>query len=90
MGFYIQGPLVGKADFLMERYNADIVSMTRAQQLVGDDKLAVICLVDNGPFEAAAYCYDAREFAGFTHPEDMRPKLWMTMDKETVHRLVEW
>ena len=34
----------------------------------------LICVVDNGPFAAAAYIYDEREFKDFNNPKDIRYK----------------
>jgi hypothetical protein len=45
---------------------------------------ALICVVDNGIFEAAGFCYDEREFAAFTDPGDTRPKEWLLMDRGTA------
>ena len=37
----------------------------------------LVCVVDNGPFAAAAWCYNEQEFKNFTHPSDNRSKTWM-------------
>lgn len=37
----------------------------------------LVCVVDNGPFAAAGYCYDKREFEDFSYPGDIRPKQWL-------------
>jgi len=37
----------------------------------------LICIVDNGPFEAAAWVHDAREVHDFADPQDHRLKVWM-------------
>lgn len=39
----------------------------------------LICVVDNGPFEAAAYCYSQNERDAFAYP-DGRPKTWLIVD----------
>lgn len=41
----------------------------------------LVCVVNNGPFEAAAYCNSANEFAAFNDAGDYRPKIWLTWDK---------
>lgn len=39
----------------------------------------LVCVVDNGPFEAAAYCDSPNEFRRFTRIGDDRSKIWMTV-----------
>ncbi len=41
----------------------------------------LVCVVDNGLFAAAAYCYDEKEFINFTQLTDFRPKRWFTWDR---------
>lgn len=41
----------------------------------------LICVVDNGPFEAAAYVYSEKEYMAFNYARDTRPKTWLTWDK---------
>jgi len=41
----------------------------------------LVCVVDNFAFEAAAYCYNEREFLDFTSPADYRKKTWLIYDK---------
>ncbi len=36
----------------------------------------LVCVVDNGFFQAAAYCYSESEFEAFNDPHDSRPKMW--------------
>jgi len=50
------------------------------------EKMALICVVNNGPFEAAGYCFDEREFECFTHP-DPRPRTWLLMDLEKARKI---
>jgi len=44
----------------------------------------LVCLVDNGPFTAAAICTDRREYAEFTLPEDDRRKTWLLVPDEEL------
>ena len=37
----------------------------------------LVCVVDNGAFEAAAYCYSEQEFQAFNEPTDYRQKSWL-------------
>lgn len=40
-------------------------------------KADLVCVVDNGYFQAAGYCYSQGEFNAFTEPSDHRPKTWL-------------
>ena len=37
----------------------------------------LVCVVHNGPFEAAGYCYSAEEYEHWTDSRDMRYKQWL-------------
>lgn len=79
MGYYIEVPNnKGKAQQLSNLYGAEI--LPAAPKEMPEPHLAVICVVDNGLFEAAALCYDVQEFQVFMMP-DYRPKTWLLMDK---------
>ena len=84
MGFYIvcEGNK-NKADQIVSTFDARIVSKEMAEAFVESEK-AVICVVDNGPFEAAAYCYDMREFESFSMKSDNRPKVWIIVDNKAL------
>jgi hypothetical protein len=41
----------------------------------------LVCIIDNGFFGAAGYCYNEGEFKAFTDPTDPRPKKWFIWDK---------
>ena len=73
MGYYIQVPKnKGKAQQLVELYGAEILSKPpTALEDIPKDK-ALICVVDNGPWEAAGFCYSQREFEAFNKPDTIR------------------
>ena len=74
MGYYIEVPSPkGKAAQLAEMYGAGIMDNPPATFDDIPEGLALICVVDNGPFEAAALCYSAEEFAEFSTPDDVGP-----------------
>lgn len=52
------------------------------------DGKTLICVVSNGPFEAAAVCDTEREFRAFREP-DGRYKVWLEMDSATVAELTK-
>lgn len=84
MGFYIQTPMnLSKAQYLADTYSAEILSKIPTWC---EDK-AIICIVNNGAFEAAAYCYSRAEFEAFSYPTDVRKKCWLYMDKAIAQKL---
>lgn len=89
MGYYIQcRDAKGKAQQIMEDLSGIEISPDEAEIIIREDMGCVICVVDNGPFEAAAYCYNLDEFRQFNRPEDDRSKTWIVVDdKERVHKL---
>lgn len=86
MGFYLEPPVMrGKADWLIRNFGAREISLSEAKEIVSDSQEeAVICVVDNGPFEAAGFCYDHQEMWSFTQPDDPRPKRWLAAPREAV------
>lgn len=40
----------------------------------------LVCVVDNGAFQAAAYVYSQGEFEAFTQPTDTRRKVWLSYE----------
>jgi hypothetical protein len=89
MGYYLEtSGLTGKAESLAKMYGAVGMDQDLAEITVGLKHGAVICVVRNPEFEAAAFCYSPAEFARFTHPLDPRPKRWMWIeDREMVEKL---
>lgn len=88
MGFYIEVPEnKGKAAQLAKLYGADIMDAPPETFDDVPENLALICVVDNGLFEAAALCYCADEFAAFNDPADYRRRRWVLMDKAKAHEL---
>jgi hypothetical protein len=86
MGWYIQGPALGKAQFIVSEYDGKIIPCPKSFSEVPDGK-ALVCVVKNGPFDAAAYCFNDHEFEAFTYPCDCRPKTWLLVDKQKVHEV---
>lgn len=74
MGYYIQVPEnKGKARQLAEMHGATILPQRPEAFEDVPDGQALICVVDNGPFEAAALCYSREEFEVFARPDDVGP-----------------
>lgn len=87
MGYYIQGPPLGKAEFLVDNHEAEIVNVSQARDALASAIEAPVCVVHNGLFEAAGLCFSAKEFSAFADPGDSRIKTWLVMDREEAYRL---
>ena len=90
MGYYIQVPNnKGKAQQIVELYGAKIIP-----EPIGfwqkDPQEAFICVLDNGPFEAAGFAYNEREFEEFKAPDPFppqRPRTWLVMNRKEACEL---
>lgn len=85
MGYYIDGPVVGKAEHLIKQ-GAQRVPTPKNFADIPADK-ALIIVTSSGFFEAAGLAFDAKEYDEFTLPGDARPKIFLLMDKTKAHRL---
>ena len=86
MGFYIEVPdRKNKAQQIVDLYGGKIVSIPPLFEDITPDK-AIICVVDNGPFEAAAFCYSQSELIAFSY-YDGRSKIWIIMDRKKACKL---
>ena len=89
MGYYVEtGTANNKAKIILER-NADakVVTQEEADVAMQDATLGVIVVVDNGPFEAAAFAFNDAEYQAFTSPQDGRPKTFLVMPRATAKKL---
>jgi len=87
VGYYIEVPnSQDKAGQIMTYYGATAVSLNEARRALQAGK-GVICVVQNGPFDAAAFCYNEEEFDDFAWPGDRRPKTWLVMDRKEAEVL---
>jgi hypothetical protein len=89
MGLYIQTEQPrGKAQQLVLAYNATpLPSCPVDFGTIPEDK-ALICVVENGGFDAAALIPDAREMDDFSVNDTTgRYRTWLLMDKPLAHRL---
>lgn len=94
MGYYLNStgasglPALGKADCLIADCKA--VRIPRPVNFPDLPGLALICVISNGPFEAAALVYSVEEFKEFSRPDDHRQKVWLTMDRKAAHELARY
>lgn len=77
MGYYINSladttllPATGKAQFLIEKAGAKLIDPPSV--FIED----LVCVVENGFFDAAGYAFCEEEFEVFSTP-DGRPKKWL-------------
>ena len=87
MGYYIQTPSnTHKAEQLVQLYNAEILPFEVPEFKDIPEHRALICVVRNPMFDAAAYCFSESEWKVFTH-NDGRMKTWLMMDKLLAREL---
>lgn len=88
MGFYIQTPghSHDKARVLCSEFGAVRIDKPDNFEDVAKEN-GLLCVVDNGVFEAVGFCFDAREFIDFCNPTDIRPKVWLLMDRKKAEKL---
>lgn len=90
MGYYINEtknglmPALGKTEILILHEKAQ--EIFHAPKKFPQDK-AIICVVNNGIFEAAGFAYDEKEMNAFNDPMDSRPKRWLVMNLERAKSL---
>lgn len=73
MGFYLQPPtLHRKADYLIAHHGAQLIF----DPVFHAGEFTTVCVVDNGPFEAAGIAYSEEELAAFATPT-IRPRIWL-------------
>jgi len=86
MGYYIEVPEdKNKAQQIVELYGGRIVSRPPSFEDITPNE-AIICVVDNGPFEAAGFAYSQHELHVFTSV-DGRPRTWVIMDRKKACKL---
>lgn len=87
MGYYLEVPRTTQKDVQLQKlYNATRIHRPDKLSEIPGDK-ALICVVVNPFFDAAAYCYSDDELRVFSDPEDSRSKTWLLMEKGKVEEL---
>jgi len=78
MGYYLQGPITGKVEHLKLKYGA--IGIKEPDELFSvESNEAIICVVENLHFEAAAFAFSQDELEVFKEPCG-RNKTWLTMN----------
>lgn len=89
MGYYINDGLGArnKAVDLIRLYRAEEIPLPMDMGVVPLGK-ALICVVENGLFDAAGLIYNEREFQKFAVEDTTgRPRTWLLMEREKAHQL---
>ena len=90
MGYYVETcDSSGKVQWLIDNHDAEIIDQLEAdvRVLAG---LGVVCVVTNPTFEAAGFCYCIEEFDRFANFDDLRPKVWLSMDRVKLEELSDY
>ena len=73
MGYYIEVPsLKGKAEQIRKILGGEVLEKRPKSFADVPQGKALICVVDNGQFEAAAFCYSEREFREFAASDNLQ------------------
>lgn len=92
MGKYIQGPHLGKAKMLLDQHHGKLTLNPPTNFNDIPDGKALIVVVDNGPFEAAAHLDNEREFnywMKLSINNDPRPRTYILLDKILAEQLAK-
>jgi len=91
LGYYIQTPgqTHNKALSIAMNYDGEFIHKPNKFTDIPEGK-ALIVVVDNGAFEAAALAYSEQEFEEFTNSTDTRHKDYVLLDKPTAYRLARY
>lgn len=85
MGYYLKtSGTHGKAQEIANRFGGEILPKPPASYAEIPEGLTLIVVVNNGLFEAAAFCYDEAEFRNFTHVSESRPRQYVLILRETA------
>jgi len=75
MGYYIDK--TSKGTILPACDKADYLILDGAKEVKAEFQPNLVCIVENGFFDAAGYAYSKNEFDQFNDPNDNRPKRWL-------------
>lgn len=87
MGRYVQtNGHFGKVQAIVDTHQGAIVLCPKSFADIPEGK-ALIVIVDNGFWEAAAYAFDEDEYRRTTRPDDLRRKQYVLIDKQVAERI---
>lgn len=90
MGYYVQGPTFGKAQFLVEQHGGQILPTPPKTLADLPEGKGLVVVVDNGIFEAAAFAFNEGEYQEFSYPDDLRPKTYVVADRTKLEELTRY
>lgn len=85
MGLYVNPVGMTKEKWLADNHTKVQIKPPEWKDIPKDEM--VVCLVDNGPFTAAAICYKERELNDFADYNDTRKKKWWFVKTELLHEV---
>lgn len=84
MGYYINPPNISKEAWLEQN-----ATQIPRPEWPADPDVAIVCMVDNGPFRAAGICYSREEMQSFAAPDlvsgRQRPRTWWIVSKDKLY-----
>jgi uncharacterized protein (DUF1330 family) len=92
MGYYIQtGMNRHKAVYLVTEFGGSIIEQPRSLSEIPADK-ALIVVVENPSFDAAALAFDEREFQAFVQPDSgyQRTRTFVLLDRDLAYKLADY
>lgn len=84
MGMYINPQNKSKEVWLQEHITRTYGRTPPSSINELQDSEALVCLVDNGHFTAAAVAFSNDELDAFTRSDDVRPKAWFVVPKDSL------
>ena len=86
MGLYLEPPVtIGKAAWLIA--NAGATEIPAPDTFAFGPSSCIICVIENGPFDAAGVIFDERELHDFLHDGTGRPRTWLLIKLEKAKEL---
>jgi hypothetical protein len=87
MGFQIPGPTNGKVQYLVERYQAEVLDRAPRNFDEVPEYRAIICVIDTRDYEVASYAFSRQELSLLDDHSDFRKRTWLLIDKTKANQL---
>lgn len=69
---------------LVNQYGAREIQLDEARKLINEPSAGIICVIDNGAFEAAGFCFSEDEFIEFAADGTRRLRRWYMLPRDTA------